>query len=78
MRTEEQFYRVWREVKRYHDLHNKPIWIVPLKDDYRISIIKPLANELPENTVSILFGLNMEELDSVAANNTKSSWQLKR
>ena len=71
MRTEEQFSRVWHEVKRYHDLHNKPVWLVPLKDNYCISIIKPLANELPENTVSNLYGVNMEELDCVTANNPK-------
>lgn len=71
MRTEEQFSRVLREVKRYHDLHNKPVWLVPLKDNYCISIIKPFANYLPENTVSILFSVAMEELDCVTANTTK-------
>ena len=54
MRTEVAFLRAERSACFFHRMHNKPVWIVPTKNGYVISIIKPNEEELPEGTAAIL------------------------
>ena len=67
MRTEEQFSKTWEAVKRYHRMHNKPVWLVPREDDYIISVIKPEPNELPMGTASNLYDLDEKIIDTVTS-----------
>jgi hypothetical protein len=57
MRDEEKFAREWRNLIWMLNFHKKPFWLVPTVDDYIVSVIKPLAENLPEGTASHLYAL---------------------
>ncbi len=65
MRTPEQHARAMDEVRNYHRLHGKAVWLVPRADDYRISVIKPLSADLPEGTAAVLYDLELNVVDQV-------------
>lgn len=54
MRTEQQFSDIYRDAERFAKMHGKPVWIVPQRDGYAISVIQPKQDELPENTNALL------------------------
>ena len=71
MRTQERFYDVFKELTWFVKFHNKPVWLVPTEDDYKLSVIKPVASELPRGTTAIYYNSELTSIDSV-----KSSKQI--
>ena len=65
MRTEAQFAATYKEAEWFVSHHKKPVWLVPRKDDYAISVIKPLAEHLPVGTTAVLYNERMEIIDRV-------------
>lgn len=70
-RTEEAFAAVWNDVKWFVEFHDKPVWLVPVEDGYRISVIKPRPDALPYGTTSNLYDVEMNIIDSVPSS---KSW----
>lgn len=64
-RTEAKFSSAWKKVINYHRMHKKPVWLVPMENDYAISIMKPKADELPKGTRSNLYNVNEKIIDTV-------------
>jgi hypothetical protein len=62
-RTNEKFARKFADVKWYVGFHNKPVWLIPGKSDYFLSIIAPKPDELPGGTKAWLIGPNPENPD---------------
>lgn len=67
MRTLEQFSSAFRSLKWFVSFHNKPVWLVPTENEYKLSVVKPKPDELPEGTCANLYFHNGEILDSVDA-----------
>lgn len=59
-RTNAKFARAFAKVKWWVGFHNKPVWLIPGKSDYFLSIIAPKPDELPGGTKAWLIGPNPE------------------
>ena len=55
------------KVRRYHELHKQPCWMVPVDTGYRVVKLKPRADQLPSGTRAIQYGPGLVELASVEA-----------
>ncbi|QGH72649.1 MAG: hypothetical protein [Myoviridae sp. ctThM1] len=65
MRTQEQFYKIWQELKWFVAFHDKPVWLVPLKDCYKLSVVAPCAENLPCGTSANLYNTNLEIIEYI-------------
>lgn len=68
IRSAEQFSVVWENLKWYHHLHKKSVWLVPTETGYGISVIQPKPEDLPHGTTAVLYGVNDEIEDEVDSN----------
>jgi hypothetical protein len=69
-RTEEVFAATWKDLEWTVKHHNKPAWLVPLEDAYRISFVKPDAACLPLGATSNLYDPDLNIVDSVPSSKT--------
>ena len=60
MRTVEQFNSIRISALSFIKMHKKHVWIIPCKDEYRLSVIPPNSSDLPAGTSSILVGLPIQ------------------
>jgi len=60
VRTPEKFAQKFADVKWWVGFHKKPVWLIPGKADYFLSIIAPKPDELPADTKAWLIGPNPE------------------
>lgn len=67
MRNSEKFQSIWKELNWYTSFHKTPVWLVPKENDYCLSVVKPLADELPKGTCANLYDKDLSILDSVDA-----------
>ncbi len=65
MRTQEAFNQAMEELKSYHRRHQRAVWLVPLKDKYAISIVKPTPKDLPEGTAAVLYAPDLSVVETV-------------
>ena len=55
MRTEDKFEKAWNNVQHFLNMHNKPIWLVAVGDDYQITVIKPTKATIERGTSAIQY-----------------------
>lgn len=60
MRTLEQFTATYSQAEWFVYFHNKPVWLVPLENDYAPSVIKPRAEEIPYDALAVLYGIDVD------------------
>lgn len=67
MRTQEKFDNAWNELVRLVKIHRKSFWLVPLeeKDDYVVSVVKPMQWQVAKGAQAILYNQNLEAVDSL-------------
>jgi len=61
--TTELFAAKFREARHFVNLNKKPVWLIPGKTDYFLSIIAPKPDELPKDTSALQYGPNTEDPD---------------
>ncbi len=66
-RSEADFIRAFNFVKRYVKFHKKPLWLIPAKDKYINSIVRPTPESLPAGTAAICYDTDLNECDKVVS-----------
>ena len=69
-RSELHFSKAFAEVKFHVKMHKKQVWLVPTENDYRLSVIKPNADELPFGTRAVQYSVELSEVDFVDSSKT--------
>lgn len=59
MRTEEKFAAIYRDAEWFIQQHEKLVWIVPMEDDYSLSVLEPCPEDLPLGTTALSLELNV-------------------
>lgn len=62
-RTMDQFEEVMKDAVWFVEFHNKPVWIVPFENEYRLSVIKPQPHGLPSGTAALTVELINGEIE---------------
>lgn len=68
-RSDEAFSKVWDELQAFVKRHNKPVWLVPTKSSYELSVVEPTPDALPMGTRANLYDQNLEVMGFVISSN---------
>jgi hypothetical protein len=67
MRTDEKLDSIIADAKWFVKFHNKAVWVIPTKVDYILSVVVPIATDLPAHTSAIQYDANFGEINEVMA-----------